>query len=85
MNTEEQQRRSLEAAFRACRGPCSGPDPYEWELAEYYCKGYLTRDEALDLLAERNARTGKAPAPFLPRGRRLTSQVEQSSLREDRG
>jgi hypothetical protein len=80
MNNEEQRRRSLEEAFRIFRGPLIMPDPYEWELAEYYCKGYLTLSEALDLLAERSAPL-KATAPFLPRRLRLNTEVKQSGLR----
>jgi hypothetical protein len=80
MNNEEQRRRSLEEAFRIFRGPLSTPDPYEWELAEYHCKGYLTLSEALDLLAERSAPL-KATAPFLPRSLRLNTEVKQSGLR----
>jgi hypothetical protein len=80
MTNEEQQRRSLEEAFRIFRGPRSTPDPYEWELAEYFCKGYLTLSEALDLLAERSAHLGKAAAPFLPRSLRLDTEVKKKGL-----
>lgn len=79
MNNEEQRRRSLEEAFRIFRGPRSTPDPYEWELAEYYCKGYITLSEALDLLAERSTPM-KVTGPFLPRSLQLNTKVKRSGL-----
>jgi hypothetical protein len=78
MENEEKRRRKIEEAFLSSRGPQNLADPYEWELAEYYCKGYLTIAEAIELLKERKTKKVVSFAAFWPRRRRMRTLGQEN-------